>query len=53
MGGEQFSLKDAVCNLTNDQKKERITQAFLDDGVQQLNNRIEVYVPLYVNDVYG
>jgi pre-mRNA-processing factor 8 len=43
MGGEQFSLKDAVCDLTNDQTKERTAQAFLrlsDDGVQQFNNRI-------------
>ncbi|KIM75296.1 hypothetical protein PILCRDRAFT_32467, partial [Piloderma croceum F 1598] len=43
MGGEQFSLKDAVWNLTNEQTKERTAQAFLrvsDDGVQQFNNRI-------------
>jgi pre-mRNA-processing factor 8 len=36
-------LKDAACNLTNDQTKERTAQAFLhvsDDGVQQFNNRI-------------
>ncbi|KAG1906375.1 PRP8 pre-mRNA processing factor 8-like protein [Suillus fuscotomentosus] len=42
-GGEQFSLKDAVWNLTNEQTKERTAQAFLrvsDDGVQQFNNRI-------------
>ena len=35
MSGEQFSLKDAVWNLTNKQTKERTTQAFLrvsDDG---------------------
>jgi pre-mRNA-processing factor 8 len=35
MGGEQFSLKDAVWNLTNEQTKERTAQAFLrvsDDG---------------------
>jgi pre-mRNA-processing factor 8 len=33
--GEQFSLKDAVWNLTNEQTKERTAQAFLrvsDDG---------------------
>ena len=29
MGGEQFSLKDAVWNLTNEQTKERTAQAFL------------------------
>jgi pre-mRNA-processing factor 8 len=29
MGGEQFSLKDAVWNLTNEQSKERTAQAFL------------------------
>ncbi|KAG1765663.1 ribonuclease H-like domain-containing protein [Suillus occidentalis] len=43
MGGEQFSLKDAVWNLTNEQTKERTAQAFLrvsDDGVQHFNNRI-------------
>lgn len=43
MGGEQFSSKDAVWNLTNEQTKERTAQAFLrvsDDGVQQFNNRI-------------
>ncbi|THU79056.1 hypothetical protein K435DRAFT_973288 [Dendrothele bispora CBS 962.96] len=41
--GEQFSLKDAVWNLTNEQTKERTAQAFLrvsDEGVQQFNNRI-------------
>ena len=35
MSGEQFSLKDAVWNLTNEQTKERTAQAFLrvsDDG---------------------
>jgi pre-mRNA-processing factor 8 len=35
MGVEQFSLKDAVWNLTNEQTKERTAQAFLrvsDDG---------------------
>jgi pre-mRNA-processing factor 8 len=35
MGGEKFSLKDAVWNLANKQTKERIVQAFLrvsDDG---------------------
>jgi pre-mRNA-processing factor 8 len=35
MSGEQFSLKDAVWNLTNKQTKERTAQAFLrvsDDG---------------------
>ena len=35
MGGEQFSLKDAAWNLTNEQTKERTAQAFLrvsDDG---------------------
>jgi pre-mRNA-processing factor 8 len=35
MGGEQFSLKDAVRNLTNEQTKERTAQAVLrvsDDG---------------------
>ena len=35
MSGEQFSLKDAVWNLTNEQSKERTAQAFLrvsDDG---------------------
>ena len=56
MSGEQFSLKDVVWNLTNEQTKERTAQAFLrvsDDGksylrlllnissgVQQFNNRI-------------
>ncbi|KAK0464642.1 NUC071 domain-containing protein [Desarmillaria tabescens] len=43
MSGEQFSLKDAVWNLTNEQTKERTAQAFLrvsDEGVQQFNNRI-------------
>jgi pre-mRNA-processing factor 8 len=43
MGGEQFSLKDSVWNLTNEQTKERTAQAFLrvsDDGVQQFNKRI-------------
>ncbi|EMD31685.1 hypothetical protein CERSUDRAFT_127249 [Gelatoporia subvermispora B] len=43
MGGEQFSLKDAVWNRTNEQTKERTAQAFLrvsDEGVQQFNNRI-------------
>ncbi|KAF7291692.1 Pre-mrna-processing-splicing factor 8 [Mycena chlorophos] len=47
MSGEQFSLKDAVWNLTNEQTKERTAQAFLrvsDDGeftcVQAFNNRI-------------
>ena len=29
MGGEQYSLKDAVWNLTNEQTKERTAQAFL------------------------
>ena len=29
MSGEQFSLKDAVWNLTNEQTKERTAQAFL------------------------
>ncbi|THU76383.1 hypothetical protein K435DRAFT_813450, partial [Dendrothele bispora CBS 962.96] len=41
--GEQFSLKDAVWNLTNEQTKECTAQAFLrvsDEGVQQFNNRI-------------
>ena len=35
ISGEQFSLKDAVWNLTNEQMKERAAQAFLcvsDDG---------------------
>ncbi|GBE78446.1 hypothetical protein SCP_0113350 [Sparassis crispa] len=43
MGGERFSLKDTVWNLTNEQSKERTAQAFLrvsDEGVQQFNNRI-------------
>ena len=43
MGGEQFSLKDAVWKLTNEQTKERTAQAFLrvsDYGVQQFNNHI-------------
>jgi len=43
MGGEQFSLKDAVWKLTNEQTKERTAQAFLrvsDYGVQQFNNCI-------------
>src|SRR6266850_1283955 len=38
MGGEQYSLKDAVWNLTNEQTKERTAQAFLrvsDEGVVQ------------------
>ncbi|KAI0338909.1 pre-mRNA-processing-splicing factor [Trametopsis cervina] len=41
--GEQFSLKDSVWNLTNEQTKERTASAFLrvsDEGVQQFNNRI-------------
>ncbi|KAG8802728.1 pre-mRNA-splicing factor 8 [Serendipita sp. 411] len=41
--GEQFSIKDSVWNLTNEQTKERTAQAFLrvsDDGIQQFNNRI-------------
>ena len=36
MGGEQFSLKDAVWNLTNKQTKEHTAQAFLhvsDEGM--------------------
>ena len=36
MSGEQFSLKDAVWNLTNEQTKERTAQAFLrvsDEGM--------------------
>jgi pre-mRNA-processing factor 8 len=36
MGGEQFSLKDGVWNLTNEQSKERTAQAFLrvsDEGM--------------------
>ncbi|KAF8891911.1 U5-snRNA binding site 2 of PrP8-domain-containing protein, partial [Gymnopilus junonius] len=44
MSGEQFSLKDAVWNLTNEQTKERTAQAFLrvsNDGVQQFNNHIQ------------
>ncbi|KAF8194228.1 NUC071 domain-containing protein [Pholiota molesta] len=47
MSGEQFSLKDAVWNLTNEQTKERTAQAFLrvsDEGVQQFNNRIRQIV---------
>lgn len=43
INGEQYSLKDAVWNLTNEQTKERTAQAFLrvsDEGVQQFNNRI-------------
>ncbi|KAJ7055423.1 U5-snRNA binding site 2 of PrP8-domain-containing protein [Mycena amicta] len=43
MSGEQFSLKDAVWNLTNEQTKEQAAQAFLrvsDEGVQLFNNRI-------------
>ncbi|KAE9389653.1 hypothetical protein BT96DRAFT_959978 [Gymnopus androsaceus JB14] len=43
MSGEQFSLKYAVWNLTDEQTKEQTAQAFLrvsDDGVQQFNNRI-------------
>jgi pre-mRNA-processing factor 8 len=39
MGGEQYSLKDAVWNLTNEQTKERTAQAFLrvsDEGAIQL-----------------
>ena len=43
MGREQYSLKGAVWNLTNEQTKERTAQAFLrvsDEGVQQFNNRI-------------
>ncbi|KIJ29669.1 hypothetical protein M422DRAFT_36884, partial [Sphaerobolus stellatus SS14] len=43
MSGEQFSLKDGVWNLTNEQSKERTAQAFLrvsDDGIQAFNNRI-------------
>ncbi len=38
MGGEQYSLKDAVWNLTNEQTKERTAQAFLrvsDEGAVQ------------------
>lgn len=36
MGGEQFSLKDAVWKLTNEQTKEHTSRAFLqvsNDGV--------------------
>ena len=36
LGGEQFSLKDAMWNLTNEQTKERTAQAFLrvsDEGM--------------------
>ncbi|KAJ7059822.1 U5-snRNA binding site 2 of PrP8-domain-containing protein [Mycena amicta] len=43
MSREQFSLKDAVWNLTNEQMKEQTAQAFLcvsDEGVQLFNNRI-------------
>jgi pre-mRNA-processing factor 8 len=41
MGGEQFSLKDAVWNLTNEQTKERTAQAFLrvsDEGQAHCNH---------------
>jgi len=37
MDDEQFSLKDAVWNLTDEQTKERTTQTFLHisyDGIQ-------------------
>ncbi|KAG1732424.1 U5-snRNA binding site 2 of PrP8-domain-containing protein [Suillus paluster] len=43
MGGEQFSFKDSVWNLTNEQTKERTAQVLLhvpNDGVQQFNNLI-------------
>ena len=43
LNGEQFSLKDAVWNLTNEQMKERTAQAFLrvsDEGIQQFDNCI-------------
>lgn len=40
---EQFTLKDGVWNLTNEQTKERTAQAFLrvsDKGIEQFHNRI-------------
>ncbi len=40
---EQFTLKDGVWNLTNDQTKERTAQCFLrvsDQGIEQFQNRI-------------
>jgi pre-mRNA-processing factor 8 len=40
---EQFTLKDGVWNLTNEQTKERTAQAFLrvsDKGIEQFTNRI-------------
>ncbi|KIM59479.1 hypothetical protein SCLCIDRAFT_27299 [Scleroderma citrinum Foug A] len=43
LGGEQFSLKNAVWNPTNKQTKEWTAQAFLhvsDDSIQQFNNCI-------------
>ena len=50
MGGEQFSLKDAVWNLTNEQTKERTAQAFLrvsDEGMFTCYNLSFVIVRLY------
>ncbi|KAL4069165.1 U5-snRNA binding site 2 of PrP8-domain-containing protein [Scleroderma citrinum] len=44
LDGDQFLLKDAVWNLTNEQTKERTAQAFLcisDEGIQQFNNHIQ------------
>ncbi|KAL4062246.1 U5-snRNA binding site 2 of PrP8-domain-containing protein [Scleroderma citrinum] len=44
LDGDQFLLKDAVWNLTNEQTKEHTAQAFLhvsDEGIQQFNNHIQ------------
>jgi hypothetical protein len=40
MGGEQFSLRDGVWNLANEQMTERNAQAFLrvDDGCKFRSN---------------
>lgn len=60
MGGEQFSLKDAVWNLTNEQTKERTAQAFLrvsDDGTvasfphAALSNKITIGVQQFNNRI--
>jgi pre-mRNA-processing factor 8 len=42
---EQFTLRDGVWNLTNEQTKERTAQAFLrvsDKGIESFNNRIRM-----------
>ncbi len=45
MSGEQYSLKDGVWNLTNEQTKERTAQAFLrvsDEGRLMLSKYIRM-----------